>query len=152
MKYELKKASVRLRLKEEAGLYSTIPFSSPDVAVREMGAQLEEMDVENVCVLCLDTKNKPINYAIISTGDVNVSIVPIKSIFKVALLSNAFSIIILHNHPSGDLAPSNYDVEITKKIIEAGKVMELPLVDHIITGMNGNYYSFREQNTELNWT
>ena len=141
--YELKKVAVRLKLKEEPGLYSTTSFSTPETAVKEMKEVMEEYDTETVCIINLDTKMRPINYSIISIGDINASLVPIKNVFKAALLSNATSFIILHNHPSGDPTPSGEDITVTKKLREAGDLMEIKLLDHIIVG-NGNYYSFAE--------
>ena len=141
--YELKKVAVRLKLKEEPGLYSITPFSTPETAVKEMKEVMEEYDTETVCIINIDTRMRPINYSIISIGDINASLVPIKSIFKAALLSNATSFIILHNHPSGDPTPSREDITATKKLREAGDLMEIKLLDHIIVG-NENYYSFAE--------
>ena len=80
----------------------------------------------------------------------NQSMVPIQNVYKSSILSNAASIMLLHNHPSGDVSPSSPDFDVTKKLVEAGKLMGIPVIDHLfIGGMNGDIYSFRTENPEL---
>ena len=80
----------------------------------------------------------------ISEGTVNASIMSAREIFLTAIQSKAVSILLLHNHPSGDPTPSVSDIQITKKIAEASKLMDIPLIDHIIIGDN-RYISFKEK-------
>ncbi len=115
-----------------------------------MAGVLSEMDREYCCVVNLDGSNHPINFNIVSIGDVNHAAVPIQNVFKAAILSNASSIMLLHNHPSGSLNPSNDDIELTKRIIEAGKIMNIPVLDHlIIIGGTAEIVSIREERPEI---
>jgi DNA repair protein RadC len=98
--------------------------------------------VEKFGMLCLDTKNVVRGIHILAIGEVNSCIVDIRGIMQRALLNNATSIIIFHNHPSGDCLPSNQDIYMTNKIKEACKIMTIHLLDHVIIG--DEYYSFLE--------
>lgn len=148
--YELPQVEVRLRLAEATPLYSTEQISTADKAVEIMARALSEMDREHVCVVNLDTKNRPINFSVVSIGSVNQSLMPMSNIFKTALLCNATSIMLFHNHPSGDVKPSKEDVSVTEKICNASHIMEIPVLDHIIVGGgNGERYSFRENYPNL---
>lgn len=148
--YQLQEVNVRLCLKEGAVLYSTAPLSHPEAARDVMRDVLKDLDREMVCVVNLDNKMKPINYNVVSIGSIDQSMVPIQNVYKSSILSNAASIMLLHNHPSGDVSPSSPDFDVTKKLVEAGKLMGIPVIDHLITGgMNGDIYSFRTENPEL---
>lgn len=148
--YQLHEVNVRLCLKEGAVLYSTAPLSHPEAARDVMRDVLKDLDREMVCVVNLDNKMKPINYNVVSIGSIDQSMVPIQNVYKSSILSNAASIMLLHNHPSGDVSPSSPDFDVTKKLVEAGKLMGIPVIDYlIIGGMNGDIYSFRTENPEL---
>ena len=99
---------------------------------------------EKFIVVCLNSANKIIAYDTISVGNLNSSVVHPREIFKTALEQNAASIILLHNHPSGNPDPSNEDIAITKKLVESGKIMDIPVYDHIILAGN-NHTSFVEK-------
>ena len=105
--------------------------------------RLHEESEEYLYMICMNTKNKIIGVFEISHGNVNSSIVGVREIFQKALLANAVSIIVMHNHPSGDPKPSREDVEITKRIAEAGKLIGIELLDHIIVG--DTYTSLKEK-------
>lgn len=142
---QYKLPEVRVKLTEGTALYSAQPVNSPEGAVRVMADMLSELDREYVCVVNMDSKLHPINYNIVSIGGLSESLVPMTNIFKSAILSNAGSIVVLHNHPSGDLTPSNEDINVTKRIMEASKIMDIRLNDHIIVGGgSGDYYSMLE--------
>lgn len=96
---------------------------------------------EKFIVVCLNSANKIIRYEIISVGSLNSSIVHAREVFKVAIENNSANIILLHNHPSGNEDPSKEDINVTKKLVEAGKVLEINVFDHIIIAEN-NYTSF----------
>ena len=98
---------------------------------------------EKFCVICLDNKNKPVNVHMASHGSKTSSIVDIGDIFKRVLLSNAKNIIVAHNHPSGNTTPSNDDVFISKRLMEAGQLFGINLLDHIIIG-DDEFYSLKE--------
>jgi DNA repair protein RadC len=91
-------------------------------------------DRENFVVLLLDTKNKVVGINTVSIGTLNSAVVHPREVFKPAILANAASIILAHNHPSGDPAPSKEDVAVSKKLMEAGRLLEIEVLDHIIVG------------------
>jgi DNA repair protein RadC len=93
---------------------------------------LRDENKEKFIVVCLNSANKIIKYETISIGNLNSSIVHPREIFKVAIDCSSASIILIHNHPSGNPEPSNEDVSITKKIVESGKIMDIPVFDHLI--------------------
>jgi len=98
---------------------------------------------ENLWLITLDTKNNITGIFTVSTGSLNSSIVHPREVFKRAVLQNAASIIICHNHPSGDPTPSPEDINITKRIYNAGQILGIELLDHIIIGDN-KYTSLKE--------
>lgn len=91
----------------------------------------------------LDTKNNLISYKLLFKGTINSSCVHPREIFKFAFLESAYSIIVVHNHPSGDATPSDVDSELTNHLFQIGNIIGIPILDHIIVG-NDNYYSFYE--------
>jgi DNA repair protein RadC len=93
---------------------------------------------EKFLVVCLNSANKIIRYEIISIGSLNSSVVHPREVFKAAIENNSASIILIHNHPSGNPEPSNEDISITRKIVESGKIMDIPVFDHIIIAGNGH--------------
>ena len=93
--------------------------------------------------LYLDTKSKLISYKLLFKGTINSSCVHPREVFKNAFLESAYSIIVIHNHPSGDPTPSKEDIKVTEALMQIGKIMAIPVVDHIIIG-NNQYYSFYE--------
>ena len=95
-------------------------------------------------ILILNTKNKIVAVHEISRGALNTSIVHPREVFKPAVLHNAAAIICFHNHPSGDPKPSREDIEITKRLVEAGKIMGIEILDHIIVG-DDRYISLKER-------
>lgn len=101
--------------------------------------------VESFAVLCLNRANKPIGFYKVSQGGVSGTVADPKVIFQIALLSNASGIIVAHNHPSGNLTASQPDINLTKKLKEAGNVLEIQLLDHLIMTAEGKYYSFADE-------
>lgn len=99
---------------------------------------------EEFILVCLNTANKIIRHEIISVGSLNSSIVHPREIFKSAIENSSASVILLHNHPSGNPEPSTEDIAITKKLVEAGKILEIPVFDHIIIA-GETYTSFVEK-------
>lgn len=98
-----------------------------------------------VVIAFLSTANQITGLHVVSVGDLAASIVEPRAIFKAAVLANAASVICLHNHPSGNLEPSREDVAITKQLIEAGRIMGIPVHDHVILGGEGRYTSLGER-------
>ena len=95
-------------------------------------------------VCSLNTKNQPLTIEIVAMGTVNACMVGVAEAFKTAIVSNAAGIMLFHNHPSGVCAPSNEDVQLTQRFIDAGKLLGIALKDHIICGTEGKYFSFKE--------
>lgn len=93
--------------------------------------------VEEMYMILLNTANRSLGYSKVSTGGVSGTLVDVKVIFQIAIMGNASSFILAHNHPSGNLKPSNADIILTKKIKEAGKIMEIKLLDHLILTKEG---------------
>ncbi len=98
---------------------------------------------ENFYALYLNTKMELISYKLLFKGTINTSVVHPREIFRHAFLESAYSVIVIHNHPSNNTTPSNEDTELTNKLFEIGNIMSIPLLDHIIIGKD-NYYSFYE--------
>lgn len=111
-------------------------IKSPDDAaiIGKEFMRIHEEPEEYMYMICMNTKNKVIGVFEISHGSVNSSIVTPREVFQKALLANAVSIIVMHNHPSGDPTPSREDIEVTKRLVEAGKVVSVEVLDHIIVG------------------
>ena len=95
-------------------------------------------------VVLLDRKNAPIGINTISIGSLTASLVHMREVFKPAILANAASFICCHNHPSSDPAPSREDRALTQRLVEAGKLLGIALVDHIILG-GTSYFSFKAE-------
>lgn len=123
----------------------TSSIKSPDdvVNVGKGFMRIHEEPEEYMYMICMNTKNKVIGVFEISHGSVNASIVNPREVFQKALLANAVSIILIHNHPSGDPTPSNEDIQVTKRLIEAGKIVGVEVLDHIIIG--DRYSSLKEK-------
>ena len=105
--------------------------------------RMHEETEEYMYMLCLNTKLKLTGIFEVSHGNVNSSVVGVREVFQKALLGNAVSIILMHNHPSGDCKPSREDINITKRLVEAGHILGVEVLDHIIIG-NG-YCSLKER-------
>jgi len=105
---------------------------------------LRDDNKEKFIVVCLSSANKIIKHETISIGNLNSSVVHPREVFKVAIDNSSASIILIHNHPSGNPEPSNEDIRITKKIVETGKIMEIPVFDHLIIA-GETYTSFVEK-------
>ena len=109
---------------------------------------LESIDItEHFNALFLNRGNKVVGWAAISQGGCSATIVDMKILFSHALLCNAAAIVVFHNHPSGQVEPSIADTAMTKKIVDGGKILDIVVLDHLILGPNGNYYSFADNGT-----
>ncbi|MEI7812562.1 MAG: DNA repair protein RadC [Ignavibacteria bacterium] len=99
---------------------------------------------EHFIVVCLNSANRIIKHEIISIGNLNSSIVHPRETFKVAIDNNSANIILVHNHPSGNPEPSAEDISITRKLVEAGKILDIQIFDHVIVACN-QFVSFVEK-------
>ncbi len=107
-------------------------------------ADMQCLPVEQFRVVYLNTKNGIIAEETISQGTLNAAVVGPREVFRRAVRLMAAAVILTHNHPSGDPAPSNEDIALTKKLADAGKVMDIAVLDHVIVG-KGQYVSFKEK-------
>lgn len=119
-------------------------LSSPRDAADFLGDLLSHETVEVFIILCLTTKHGLIGYHEVSRGTLDQTLVHPRDIFKAAILSNAASIILAHNHPSGDPTPSAEDRALTSRLSEAGQLMGIEVLDHIVVGVDTRYCSFKE--------
>ena len=135
---------VAIRMVKEPPLYSSEPLRSPEAAVKVIADMLRQYDREAFCIVNLRNDLSPINMNIVSTGTLNASLAHPREILKSAVLSNASATMLFHNHPSGNLTPSQEDTEITDRMSKLFAMAEMPLLDHIIIGNGDQYYSFKE--------
>ena len=135
---------VGIRMVKEPPLYSAEPVNSPQAAVRLMSETLKGYDREVLAVVNLRNDLKPINMNIVSIGTLNQSLAHPREILKSIVLSNAGSVMLFHNHPSGNLTPSQEDISLTDRMSKICELLGTPIVDHIIIGNDDRYFSFRE--------
>ncbi len=121
-----------------------VDITSPGDVFNFMAEEMRYLEQEEFRVILLNIKNKVIASETVFKGSLNSSIVHPREIFRLALKRSAASIILLHNHPSGDPTPSGEDINVTKRLIEAGEIMGIKVLDHVIIG-EGRYLSFREK-------
>lgn len=137
---------VSVRLVRDAPVLSDRKIQKPEDAIAVVGEVLSEMDREVVCVINLKADGTPINCNFVSMGAVNQAMAEPREIFKSAILSNAVSMIMVHNHPSGSLEPSVADTIMTDRILKLSHMAGIPLIDHVIVGGdNTKYFSFKEK-------
>ena len=144
MEKEHKLKVVSIRLVDDPPLFSKKPLHTSADAVEVIGEELQKYDRELFCILNLRTNGQVINMNIVSTGTLNAALVHPREVFKSAILSTASGIILIHNHPSGDCQPSKADIAVTKRLIDAGEVLGISILDHIVIGGQKDYYSFME--------
>ncbi|HCI73819.1 MAG TPA: hypothetical protein DHV42_04680 [Lachnospiraceae bacterium] len=125
------------------GAEDELVYDNPDVIGSFYMEEMRHESQEIVLVLCLNSKGKLLSRKVISRGNVNTAILGPREIFVEALAHRAASIILLHNHPSGDPTPSDEDIEITKQILMTGEMVGIPLTDHLVIG-DKTYVSMRK--------
>lgn len=136
---------VAIRLVKDYPFYSDFPINTPERAVELMQEKMADLDREYLYLINLTTKCRPINANLISIGTLSQSLYHVREIFKSSILSNASMVMLVHNHPSGDCTPSMEDKYTTERILECSELLGIQLIDHIIIGGAGKYYSFRDQ-------
>lgn len=132
------------RILSQPKWFSNKKITSPQDVAEIFIPILRDDNKEKFIVVCLNSANKIIKHETISIGNLNSSVVHPREVFKVAIDNSSASIILIHNHPSGNPEPSNEDIRITKKIVETGKIMEIPVFDHLIIA-GETYTSFVEK-------
>lgn len=143
----LRELTIRYSLKADATGQPLVigrTLSTPATSAAALTALLQDEPGEVFAILCLSTKHRVIAYHEVSRGTLDATLVHPREVFKAALLANAAAIILTHNHPSGDPAPSPDDMALTRRLVDAGKLIGVDVVDHIVIG-DGCYVSFRER-------
>lgn len=136
---------VSLRMiKETSLLYKERSIRSPQDGYKLFKQFLGELDREYFVVMCLDVKNQPTAINVCHIGSLNASIVHPREVMKTAILSNSASIIVAHNHPSGRPEPSQEDIDVTKRLAEAGSIIGIEVMDHLIIGED-TFISLKEK-------
>ena len=133
---------VAIRMVEMPPLLSDIPFDGPEEAAKAMADLLKDYDREVFAVVNLKINGQPINMNIVSIGTLDSSLTNPREILKSMVLSNAFAVMLFHNHPSGNLNPSREDFIITNRMNDICDLIGIKLWDHIIIGPNDEFYSF----------
>jgi len=133
------------RLEDPDYYTSENPVQSPEQAYKSVQAKLKGKKKEHFYILCLDTRNRVCTKKQVSVGNLDSSIVHPREVFKDAVSSLAASVIFVHNHPSGELEPSSEDISLTKRLVEAGELLGIPVLDHIIVSDRG-YTSLKSRN------
>ena len=142
----LRELTIRYSVKADAtGLPVLIgrTLSTPAASAAALASLLQDEPGEVFAILCLSTKHRVIAYHEVSRGTLDATLVHPREVFKAALLANAASIVLAHNHPSGDPAPSPDDMALTRRLVDAGRLLGVEVLDHIVIG-EGRYVSFRE--------
>lgn len=129
----------------KVGPHDKVRITNPSIVADILMDEMRYLNKEYFKIAILDTKNQILSIENISVGTLNASIVHPRDVFKVAIKRNANSIILIHNHPSGDTKPSGEDISITNRLIDAGNLLGIRVLDHIIIGDN-TFLSFKEKN------
>jgi DNA repair protein RadC len=132
-----RRRAAEVRIKEK--------ISSSKDAYEYLLPQLEDLQHEEFWIICLSRSNEVIKYKRISEGGMHATVVDPKRVFYEALQERAAALILAHNHPSGNLQPSPEDFRITKRLLDSGRILDCPVLDHIIVTSRG-YYSFADEN------
>jgi DNA repair protein RadC len=119
-------------------------IQSPEDAAAQLTYEMKALEREQLRVLLLDTRNQLIRSVTVYQGSLNSSLIRVGEVFRDAVRANAAAIIVAHNHPSGDPIPSPEDVRVTRAIVEAGRLMDIEVLDHLVIGHN-RYVSLKAQ-------
>jgi DNA repair protein RadC len=122
--------------------------SSPQDVMNLLGTQMSLLDREELRVVLLDTRNRVLGMPTVYAGNVNTSVIRVGELFRDAIRNNAVALVVVHNHPSGDPTPSSEDVAVTRLIAEAGKLLNIDVLDHIVIA-GGRCISLKERRLGL---
>lgn len=136
---------VAIRMVDMPPLLSDTPMDGPEAAVKVMADMLKDYDREVVAIVNLQSDGRPINMNVVSMGALDQSIAHPREIFKSTILSNAASIMLVHNHPSGRLVPSSEDIVLTDRVKKLSDLIGVRFLDHVIVGPGKDYYSFHQK-------
>ncbi len=128
-----------MRCREAKGKINT-----PEDVYAQALTLITDYQKEHFVTLYLDTKNKILHKEVVSIGSLNANIVQPRDVFRPAVQRGATHIVVAHNHPSGDPSPSQEDIEITKKLVEGGKILGIDVLDHVVIG-DSRHFSMKEK-------
>jgi len=132
-------------IEESSDEYRDKVISGPEGMVEYLRPGFKGMDREMFVVLSLTIKYAPIGVNLVAVGSLTSCNTHPREVFKPAILANAACIVVAHNHPSGDVSPSDSDREFTDKIVEAGNLLSIKVLDHLIIGKDDRFFSFKQQ-------
>src|SRR5271170_7121300 len=126
------------------------PVDTPEDVARLLGEEMRLLDYESVRVICLNTQHKVLAVEEVTRGTLNESLIHPREAFRPALARQAHAVILVHNHPSGDATPSEADRQVTRRMKEAGELLQIALLDHVILGAPGpkcrsGFFSFKDE-------
>ncbi|MGG1400244.1 DNA repair protein RadC [Bacillus salipaludis] len=136
---------IKQEIKESSAPFEMSRIRCPEDAQELAASHIADEDREVLLVMMLNTKNQVVGLHRAHVGSLNASVVHPREVMKCAILNNAASIIVSHQHPSGDPTPSREDIDITKRLAEAGKILGIELLDHVIVTYTGNHVSLKEK-------
>jgi DNA repair protein RadC len=136
---------IRQEIREVSPSFVIHRVYSPEDAAELAAAYIADEDREVFLVMMLNTKNEVVGLHKAHIGSLNASMVHPRDVMKCAILNNAASIILSHQHPSGDPTPSREDIEVTKRLVEAGRILGIEVLDHVIVTYKGNHLSLKEK-------
>jgi DNA repair protein RadC len=139
------KAAMELGLRLTMERNHTDQIRSPADAANLLMPEMSLLEQEHLRTIILDTKNHVVAIPTIYIGSVNTTLIRVSELFREAIRRNCPAIILVHNHPSGDASPSPEDVMVTKQAVEAGKLLDIDLLDHLIIGNAGQFVSLKER-------
>ena len=142
--YDLPMVRVQLVMEPVSDFTSREPIATPEDAVNAVAEYLQKVDREYLVAIFIATDGHLICAQVVSIGTLNYSAISGRELYKAAVLSNCSSVILLHNHPSGNLTPSDEDIKVTRDLEKGGRLLGIQLLDHIIVagGCAGQLYSF----------
>lgn len=146
---EAKAAEIKAALEIGRRLVASSPEErprvvSPDDAFHLLKSEMMFLDQEHLRLILLDTRNRVLRTPTIYIGSLNTSVVRVAELFRAALRENAAAIIVAHNHPSGDPSPSPEDIKVTRQIVQAGRLLDIDVLDHVVIG-RGRFVSLKQR-------
>jgi DNA repair protein RadC len=146
---EAKAAEIKAALEIGRRLVTSAPeerprVASPDDAFNLLKSEMMFLDQEHLRLILLDTRNRVLRTPTIYIGSLNTSVVRVGELFRAAIRENAAAFIVAHNHPSGDPAPSPEDINVTRQIVQAGRLLDIDVLDHVIIG-RGRFVSLKQR-------
>jgi DNA repair protein RadC len=136
---------VSVRLVKESTMEMRLLVRAPSDLARDLAARFADCDREHFVCVALDTKNRVIAVDVVTIGSLNAAMISMRESFKTALICGAAAVIFAHNHPSGDPTPSPEDVLVTRQLVDAGRVLDIEVLDHLVIGEFGKFVSLREK-------